>query len=588
MATPYKQLDLERGEIRLLVLQPGQFSDPIRASLRYDFLAIPDGEVREQKADMESLRTTLPPGWEVHQTFEGRVIFWNEKEQKSSWSHPDPAMAYTAPPARQPWRLYAGQPEFEALSYCWGPALLGEHVTMEASDGHHNGKTEVNVPVTDNLASALRYLRRPSSTRTLWVDALCINQADGHERSRHVARMGSVYQLATRVVAWLGPESDDSTLALDTLEHLGKQIEMKSSGQIPSPIADHPEWYANYPCNRKTITALKSLLHRHWTQRLWVWQEIVLANNDALMQCGHKTILWYYMRRGIVLLRETNLPDVEMRSGLISTTMCWLPYIFETDALDWRDVSKLLQSTSQAGCTDPRDRIYGVLGMCPREVAARIKPDYTLSHAQIYRDFFKQIVEQYGKLILLQHCDLLQRRMEGPTWVPDWSHMVKRPWQLVYAAGASKAHVKFTDDDGVMSVLGVRAAKVIAVSEREWVDPPGSVSEVFEILQEWYSLCRQHARDNTVLEDFITPIRYGWTYERRHIADSAAQHAEDWLNLMESKVTPPGGDLNRSFFLQSVIRDERNCAFFCTDDGKAGLGPLGTETGKVSHVLRLL
>jgi hypothetical protein len=518
------------------------------------------------------------------------VIFWNENEEKSSWSHPN--IAYTSPPSRQPRRLYADQPEFEALSYCWSHGSSGEYITIEEHDQRAprgSAKTDTTVHVTDNLASALRHLRYEDSIRTLWVDALCINQIDSHEKTRHVARMGSVYQLATRVIAWLGPESEDSSLALETLEHLGRQIEMTpTKGQLPSPICDHPEWRYKYPCDHTTIKAVRSLLNRRWCHRLWVWQEVVLANDGAVMQCGLKTIPWYYMRRGIVLLRETDLPQVEMRNGLIPTTMTWLPYVFEDVWRGLASMTKLVHATSQACCTDPRDRIYGLLGMCAQEVAVRIKPDYTLSYAQVYMDFFRHVVEQYRSLNLLQHCDLETRSMDGPTWVPDLSRIVKRPWQAAYAAGLSQAQAAFNKGSGVMSVLGVRAAQVTAVSENLWVDPPGSVSEVFDMLHVWYATWRKNTPSGTPLESFITPMVYGWTYERRYLGASAASHARDWLNLIDRQKKPSLEDLEKSVFLQSVIRDERNCAFFCTDNGESGLGPLGTKTGKALSISLLV
>lgn len=74
MALPYKELDLHRGEIRLLVVHPGKLSDPVRVSLRYALLPVPDEQIQDQKAEIESLRDTVPAGWEVHRTFEGRLI----------------------------------------------------------------------------------------------------------------------------------------------------------------------------------------------------------------------------------------------------------------------------------------------------------------------------------------------------------------------------------------------------------------------------------------------------------------------------------------------------------------------------------
>lgn len=64
-------------------------------------------------------------------------------------------------------------PEYEALSYVWGPTSPAERMVLD-------GK-EINI--TPNLASALRQLRWPSSKRLLWVDALCINQGDLEEKA---------------------------------------------------------------------------------------------------------------------------------------------------------------------------------------------------------------------------------------------------------------------------------------------------------------------------------------------------------------------------------------------------------------------
>ena len=84
-----------------------------------------------------------------------------------------------------------------------------------------------DIKATPNLYAALRQLRRPpeyaskaetnnanlvleakadqpSAGRKLWVDALCINQADLAERLQQVIIMGSIYSQAERVILWLG------------------------------------------------------------------------------------------------------------------------------------------------------------------------------------------------------------------------------------------------------------------------------------------------------------------------------------------------------------------------------------------------
>jgi hypothetical protein len=70
--------------------------------------------------------------------------------------------------------------------------------------------------VTVNCALALQHLRHEKQPRTLWVDAICIDQTDTEERSQQVSIMGDVYKMAHRVLVWLGPRGavSDMTIAL--------------------------------------------------------------------------------------------------------------------------------------------------------------------------------------------------------------------------------------------------------------------------------------------------------------------------------------------------------------------------------------
>jgi hypothetical protein len=69
-------------------------------------------------------------------------------------------------------------PSYEALSYVWGTPDPSTDITIQC-----NGETIV---VGNNLAGALKRLRLTNSTRTMWVDAICINQVDNEEKSYQV------------------------------------------------------------------------------------------------------------------------------------------------------------------------------------------------------------------------------------------------------------------------------------------------------------------------------------------------------------------------------------------------------------------
>jgi hypothetical protein len=101
-------------------------------------------------------------------------------------------------------------PGFEALLYTWG--LLDNPVDVfVGASGFYT------LPVTQNLAEALPYLRPEDKPRVLWIEAICINQQDMKKRSSQVARMTDIYSKVETVVVWLVPESHNSAQAMEAM-----------------------------------------------------------------------------------------------------------------------------------------------------------------------------------------------------------------------------------------------------------------------------------------------------------------------------------------------------------------------------------
>jgi hypothetical protein len=88
------------------------------------------------------------------------------------------------------------EPKYEALSYAWGNGSEREEILVN----------NTVMSVTRSLYVALAYLRRSDQCRTLWIDALCINQSNVPERNQQVGMMGEIYASATQVLVWLGEE----------------------------------------------------------------------------------------------------------------------------------------------------------------------------------------------------------------------------------------------------------------------------------------------------------------------------------------------------------------------------------------------
>ena len=105
--------------------------------------------------------------------------------------------------------LNSAAAQYEALSYCWGSDEQPKHTIW------NNGHPYV---VLSNLYAALKQLRKLTSTRKLWIDAICINQLgdeDKAEKSTQPPLMSRIYHQAASVIVWLGAAGYDSTKTLD-------------------------------------------------------------------------------------------------------------------------------------------------------------------------------------------------------------------------------------------------------------------------------------------------------------------------------------------------------------------------------------
>jgi hypothetical protein len=131
---------------------------------------------------------------------------------------------------------------YEALSYVWGSSDTPQSIFIGNRD----------LPVTANLYRALLRLRDHTFERILWVDSICINQADEQEKEHQIQSMAKIYGQANRVIVYLGEAADDSDQAL---EDIRVAAEDESMNLLPSA---------------KVQKAILKLLERPWFRRIWV------------------------------------------------------------------------------------------------------------------------------------------------------------------------------------------------------------------------------------------------------------------------------------------------------------------------------
>ena len=329
-------------------------------------------------------------------------------------------------------------PKFFALSYTWGlPTQRDPELRMQAPV----------IPLTENLTSAM-YILGTIFPGTYWIDALCINQQDNAEKSSQVTLMREIYSAAEAVMVFLGAKSEESDMACDLVGKLCKlcqegafdlqgiisplsvsvvkryPFEDKKLRELGLPLENDPDW-----------VALAELLSRPYFHRIWVLQELVMARGPVTAFCGSYQLPY----AALDMLWQVLLPtgwSFEMRQlakksdrQLEMQALQFLPTAGTLRRVAGKklDLEMLLDLARTFSATDPRDKIFALLGMAKevgedQDMATLLQPDYSKSVQQVFTEVTGACLSR-GDLVLLSSVERQNmRQITGlPSWVPDFT-----------------------------------------------------------------------------------------------------------------------------------------------------------------------
>lgn len=154
-------------------------------------------------------------------------------------------------------------PDYQALSYFWGDPNALRPISLQ-------GRI---VQISRNLESTLRHLRYEDRERTLWIDALSINQSDVIEKTQQVRQMHLIYARTHHLIVWIGERSEDSDIAMQAMRLIGREQEGEDTWNLDTA---HPSSMvkevlaAGDSFDPKPWVALNRLFRRPWFERIWV------------------------------------------------------------------------------------------------------------------------------------------------------------------------------------------------------------------------------------------------------------------------------------------------------------------------------
>jgi hypothetical protein len=579
----YQPFEDPNNDIRIAHILPGAFDDRIRLQISHRSLADIQLPAPRPPVDIEKIRASLPDGWKaekVHEDWDQRVLFCEQRpdnaddtrEYKTSWDHPDENFDKLAYRPLEPSPPNVG---FDALSYVWGSPV--DSVTAEIFEG----RSSSTLPITTNLASAIRHLRLADSSRPMWIDAICIDQENIEERASQVRLMTEIYASADRVLVWLGEQSDSSDEAMALLKKLGEGVVF-----LEQDFMEISPEYTGYQPEPESSRSILELCTRPWFSRVWVSQEFCLGNRWTTLICGHTRIGRKTFRSALSYIQWRVVEVTYVRAkpffmGLQSELF---------DHPRGSTYNDLMKAHRFRGCTDLRDKIYGVLGLSAEEFRSAIKPDYSAAIEDVYQTATLAEIQVSHRLdILLEsfpHMDTLKTR----SWVPDWSvpraRTPSRPGKVLFSCGASVAWAEVENND--LQCQGLQCDDIHFVGETVpgWVKSRDLIEDIVAslgILVSRMTADFPSFSHPQILKALALPLCLGCVQDRfwSRMVQPMVEDVVQWLSFRLGYVSTHTLQHRQTASVeQNLLQNLPYSNMFITTRGNIGIGTPGMKIGK--------
>ncbi|EEU34261.1 uncharacterized protein NECHADRAFT_85554 [Fusarium vanettenii 77-13-4] len=618
-------------------------------------------------------------------------------------------------------------PSYDALSYVWGKDLSPEPILCNGS----------SITITANLESALRALRpfpavgnpaqygvdvidtdhllhsskhpwksfahnrneveviesrrvkacSDQTTGFVWIDALCINQADLKECAEQVKGMRGIYTTAKVVRIWLGTTlvtvegvprvfPDVKTRKLDAA--FGR-IRLTELGHMPVVLSFLAQGLRNGRRNREdpsyisvpgaTVETGKGefrsvgfpeayapewailigFLEQPWFHRVWIVQEVVMAQ-EAKVMMGDWEMQWEPFARAIDMLEQAKLSisySLEVRSkedlwkGLPLHEIRYLGHIRQLPGRT-SYLLPLLDDSRQRKATKPVDHVFAVLGMASEvvnpdpkrsDLSRFVTIDYNKPTAEVFRDATWFIILSHVTLYPLHMVELSDDRtmQDCPSWVPLWTEPLKAMGlhRDLFNASLSRKMDIDCDDENTFQVSGYAFERVQALNtglktaaqttanmnsnpathypphseDIEFVTSAWNLAESFKTNTVGANglLQRPYQSPDAVLEAFVYTLCGNWNDgdDRADASSEVITSAKAWLEKFMDRFSQSTSLLNRAWrafqeatalvdplwFHACMLRGCISRRFFMTSGGFMGIGPESMKEGDVVVVI---
>lgn len=451
------------------------------------------------------------------------------------------------------------QPEYEALSYVWGDSRCTNQIILD-------GK---KFAVTGNLFEALTQLRDVKKARTLWIDAVCINQKNDTEKTAQVMIMGKVYSQASRVLVWLS--GDEPPGLLDDIATFGN---------------DQERHFTESPLSLLVLSMID------WWHRAWTFQEAALARN-ILFHVGNKYFdlkdLEAYCNSLHQHLFQSNaccraaFDEEPVSQTVFASALATLQQLFNSRGIisqGKQGLLTLILGNKDRAATDPRDKVYAYLGLAHGIPAEFVRYELPLKDWVIH--ISTKLIQHDMDLEIVRHASPSgmarddKERISGlPSWCPDWIQSTKSRISYItgqrfdrlheqFSASAQTKNKPFFPTAEILGVSGVLCDTIMKVGQgSSCLSGPGDDPQ---ILRQWCRLVVSSSLLHDARCDVCEKIIYGVRHKCLVCPDfefctqcfvgSRDKHSDHSFASMQTRSPESKGDWNQGKATESPLNSK--------------------------------
>jgi hypothetical protein len=356
---------------------------------------------------------------------------------------------------------------YEALTYSWGDMRHFNEIELRSTEASPSERFAIG----NNLYSLLRSLRHPSNTMSFWVDAICINQNNAHDKTRQAELMRDIYNSAQNICVWLG----DDAIPMAGLTFIPRMLDLTEVDELTRDAGAMEGW-----------TSFSALLKSPVFSGRWLLQEVVVAQNVTL-HCGKHSIHYADFVDAVAIFKihrdeifKLFCRHHKSSRDLIDQSITRAEKFIDitSNALRWSREGKVLQRlfsletlVSLLGdfvAADPRDTVFALLALAKdgpelfqqtpledsmgRTGRIPIQVDWAKSTLQVYQEFVVHVIASS------QSLDIFCRPWASPTLekLPSW----------IRATQLSPLLNGIPDRTNADSLVGLPDRKFYSASER--------------------------------------------------------------------------------------------------------------------------